>query len=415
MNNIPVFGDVISDWSVSPIASLGSIVTGNTPDTKVTEYYDGTIPFVSPSDVGTTMVVRKTIKTITEKGLSKTRSIPEKSVMVVCIGSTIGKVAISENECATNQQINSIVPNAANDSAFVFYCMTYLSPFIKLMAGTQAVPIINKTEFGSLLTIKPPLPEQQKIASILTSVDEVIERTESQIAKLQDLKTGMMQELLTKGIGHTEFKDSPVGRIPVGWEVLPIKDICTHVVDCVNKTAPVVDYQTPFKMIRTTNVRNGRVDTDNVRFVTQETYNIWTRRLVPKSGDLIFTREAPVGESGILKNSDGVFLGQRTMMYRTDPSIANSTYLMYSLYSDYCKKQFEDFSGGSTVAHLRVPDCEKLLIKLPMIDEQNHIASVLSSIESKMEAQQKKRAGLQRTKKALMQDLLTGKVRVKGD
>ena len=66
------------------------------------------------------------------------------------------------------------------------------------------------------------MAEQQKIASILTSVDEVIEKTEAQISKLQDLKKGMMQELLTKGIGHTEFKDSPVGRIPKGWEVVKL-------------------------------------------------------------------------------------------------------------------------------------------------------------------------------------------------
>ena len=71
----------------------------------------------------------------------------------------------------------------------------------------------------------PPKPEQQKIASILTSVDEVIEKTEAQIGKLQDLKKGMMQELLTKGIGHTEFKDSPVGRIPKGWEVKTLNEV----------------------------------------------------------------------------------------------------------------------------------------------------------------------------------------------
>src|SRR5690606_10189467 len=74
----------------------------------------------------------------------------------------------------------------------------------------------------------PPLPEQQKIASILSSVDDVIEKTRAQIDKLKDLKTGMMQELLTKGIGHTEFKDSPVGPIPSKWEVHRIGDLLTE-------------------------------------------------------------------------------------------------------------------------------------------------------------------------------------------
>ena len=74
-----------------------------------------------------------------------------------------------------------------------------------------------------MTVLLPPLPEQEKIASILTSVDEVIEKTESQISKLQDLKKGMMQDLLTKGIGHTEFKDSE--QIPGGWKTIPISDV----------------------------------------------------------------------------------------------------------------------------------------------------------------------------------------------
>jgi len=274
----------------------------------------------------------------------------------------------------------------------------------------------------------PPLPEQKKIAAILSSVDDVIEKTQAQINKLKDLKTGMMQELLSpregtgqpqgvgeNGKGHTEFKDSPIGRIPVGWDVVPIVNLCTDIVDCVNKTAPIVDYTTPFKMIRTTNVRNGKVDTENVRYVTEETFKTWTRRLLPEDGDLIFTREAPVGESGILKESKGVFLGQRTMMYRTDKDKVLPNFLLYSLQSDNCQSQIEDFSGGSTVAHMRVPDCEKILIVTPPLSEQISISSSIDSVVKLIEKKEKTLGNLGNTKKALMQNLLTGKVRVKID
>ncbi|MCU8105375.1 restriction endonuclease subunit S [Shewanella sp. SM101] len=270
----------------------------------------------------------------------------------------------------------------------------------------------------------PPLPEQQKIAAILTSVDDVIEKTQAQIDKLKDLKSGMMQELLTKGVGikqgdkyepHIEFKDSPVGRIPKSWEVQPIADLCSHVVDCVNKTAPVVDFKTPYKMIRTTNVRHGRVDTENVRCVSKETYENWTRRIKPENGDLIFTREAPVGECGILEDSRGIFLGQRTMMYRANEKKTSSGFLMYSLMSEYGRKQLENFSGGSTVPHMRVPDCGKILIKTPPLNEQNKILGSLNSVDFSILQKEKKLAKLLNLKKALMQDLLTGKVRVKVD
>ncbi|MCK5894426.1 MAG: restriction endonuclease subunit S [Endozoicomonadaceae bacterium] len=277
---------------------------------------------------------------------------------------------------------------------------------------------IGLTELRQLTLISPPLPEQKKIASILSSVDDVITKTTAQIDKLKDLKTGMMQELLTKGVcdengkRHTEFKDSPVGRIPVGWGVIPVGDVCTDVVDCVNKTAPIVDYPTPYKMIRTTNVRHGKVDTENVRYVSEDTYKIWNRRMLPADGDIIFTREAPVGECGILRKSKGIFLGQRTMMYRTDEQVIIPEFLLYSMQSHYCQSQIEDFSGGSTVAHMRVPDCGKILIKLPPISEQQDIINSISGVVNTTESKQRKLEKLTAIKKALMQDLLTGKVRV---
>jgi type I restriction enzyme S subunit len=240
----------------------------------------------------------------------------------------------------------------------------------------------------------------------------VIEKTQAQIDKLKDLQTGMMQELLTKGIGHTEFKDSTVGMIPAEWKIVPISELCSDVVDCMNKTAQVVDYKTPFKMIRTTNVRHGRVDTENVRYVAQETYETWTRRMRPENGDLIFTREAPVGECGVLEDSRGVFLGQRTMMYRANEQLTSLRFLMYSLMSNYGKQQLDDFSGGSTVAHMRVPDCNKILIKTPPIEEKNKIVNSINSIDVSIQKKESKLEKIINTKKALMQDLLTGKVRV---
>lgn len=261
--------------------------------------------------------------------------------------------------------------------------------------------------------LEPPLPEQQKIATILTSVDNVIEKTRAQIDKLKDLKTGMMQELLTKGIGHTEFKDTPVGRIPAAWAVKSISDVCSEIVDCVNKTAPVVDYVTPYRMIRTTNVRDGRIIMEGMRYVTEETFNVWSRRLTLQNGDVIFTREAPVGECGLVKDATNLFLGQRTMVYRADSKKINNLFLLSSMQSEYFQSQIEDLSGGSTTPHLRVPDCGKILIKVPPMQEQQQISVSIQSVDHAQASKQSKLEQLGSIKKALMQDLLTGKVRVK--
>ncbi len=200
--------------------------------------------------------------------------------------------------------------------------------------------------------------------------------------------------------------------VPEGWKRVLIRDACESIIDCVNKTAPVVDYETPFKMIRTTNVRNGRVDTENVRYVTEDIYQQWVRRGKPQSGDIIFTREAPVGEVGILDNADGVFLGQRTMMYRANLNLSDNYYIFYSLLSAFCQKQIEDFSNGGTVAHMRVPDCGEILINLPPLPEQKKIAQILSTWDKAITTTEQLLANSQQQKKALMQQLLTGKKRL---
>jgi type I restriction enzyme S subunit len=202
--------------------------------------------------------------------------------------------------------------------------------------------------------------------------------------------------------------------IPKGWEKNPIKDVCDSIIDCVNKTAPVVDYKTPFKMLRTTNIRDGRVNTEDVRYVTEDTYKEWVRRGVPKVGDLIFTREAPVGEIGVLEDDNGIFLGQRTMMYRANLKKADNYFLFYSLQSRFCQKQIEDFSNGGTVAHMRVPDCGEIIVNVPPLPEQKKIAKILSTWDKAITTTKQLLANSQQQKKALMQQLLTGKKRLKG-
>jgi type I restriction enzyme S subunit len=200
--------------------------------------------------------------------------------------------------------------------------------------------------------------------------------------------------------------------VPNGWEQRPIKDLCASIIDCVNKTAKHVEHVTPYKMIRTTNVRNGRVDTSKVRYVEEDTYKKWIRRGEPKGGDIIFTREAPVGEAGILEDATGVFLGQRTMMYRAHTEKADNRFLFYSLMSRYCQKQIDDFSNGGTVAHMRVPDCGMLVINTPPLREQRKIAQIISTWDKAIKTTERLIDNSKQQKISLMQQLLTRKKRL---
>ena len=171
----------------------------------------------------------------------------------------------------------------------------------------------------------------------------------------------------------------------MSWPDVPIKDVCLLAVDCVNKTAPVVDYETPYRMLRTTNVRGGFVDAENTRFVTEETFVKWTRRGAPQKGDVILTREAPLGDVGRLTSENTVFLGQRLFMYRADPEKLNSQYLAYVLQSPLVQGRIKSKGFGATVEHARVGDCENLLIPVPDITTQDRVGTILSAYDDLIE------------------------------
>lgn len=189
------------------------------------------------------------------------------------------------------------------------------------------------------------------------------------------------------------------------WSEVVVKDVCESVIDCVNKTAPVVDYETPYKMIRTTNVKNGVVNIESVRYVEKDVFKKWTRRAVPKVGDVILTREAPLGDVGMLtKPGEKIFLGQRLMQYRTDPEKLDNYFLLYALQEGYMQGQLKAAGSGSTVEHVRVGDAENLKIKLPDVHTQKELSSILKAYDNLIENNKRRIAILEEMAQSLYQE-----------
>ena len=181
------------------LGDVGEIITGGTPSTKIKEYYSNEgigYCWYSPSDLIDNRIIYNSKKKLTELGLRQVRKIPVNSIMVTCIGSTIGKIGMTFNVSATNQQINSIICNKSN-SEYIYYYLLFIRDSIKKMAGRQAIPIVNKSLFSKLNIPIPTLTEQKQIADILTTVDEKIDNLQNQKIEFTHLKKGLMQKLLT--------------------------------------------------------------------------------------------------------------------------------------------------------------------------------------------------------------------------
>jgi type I restriction enzyme S subunit len=334
--------------------------------------------------------------------------------------------------------IRSRVNKRLSDSLFISYLLSsdLLRKDIFTRAKITAQASIGQSDLLSLHFLLPPLPEQQKISTILSSVDEVIEKTQAQIHKLKDLKKGMMQELLSpregqatnknralvskeNGIHHSEFKDSALGRIPAGWDVVPMSD---HIIE--NRSGASLkpsDFSNEgFEVIPKKSVQfGGKLITSKKTFCSIEYAESTPRSRVDNTFMITVLRDlVPTGPSiGLIVeiDRDDVFLmAQGVYGFKLDGGL-HSGYLAQLSNTDWYRGEMRKIFVGSTQIHIRSSEFFEVLIPKPPIIEQIKIHKVLSAVDSKIALLSNKMGTIQATKKALMQDLLTGKVRVKVD
>ncbi len=267
--------------------------------------------------------------------------------------------------------------------------------------------------------IYPPLPEQKKIAAILTSVDTVIEKTQAQIDKLKDLKTGMMQELLTKGIGHTEFKDSPVGWIPVEWEVDSIESFGISILDGDRgKEYPKEKdfFQNEYCLfLSAKNVTKHGFKFNETVYITKKKDDLLRKGKLIRN-DIVITTRGTVGNIALYDDSisyNHIRINSGMAIIRNQEDKLDTEYLNLVLHSPLVCEQIELLAFGSAQPQLTIGLIKNLFIPKPDIEEQNKISKSIGSIQEKISIVESKLKSLQNTKKALMQDLLTGKVRLK--
>jgi len=292
-----------------------------------------------------------------------------------------------------------------------FYYKLLLTNLKKYNEAT-GVPSLNRETLYNIATVLPPLPEQQKIASILTSVDAVIEKTEAQINKLKDLKKAMMKELLTKGIGHTEFKDSPVGRIPKSWAIKKLSEIAKKI-----KPGPFGSSLTKsmyvdvgYKVYGQEQVISGNAYAGNYFIDEQKYEELSSFRVL--AGDVLISLVGTFGKILIIPDDfqKGI-INPRLILLRFSADI-ELAFIEHQLKSYLVIEQLAKFQQGGTMGVLSATTLKPLYIVVPPISEQQQIASILTSIGTSINEKEIKLSHTKSLKKALMQDLLSGKVRV---
>ncbi len=411
-------GKIPKDWE---LVELGNnkvsvlVKSGVTPSKKVKNYWNGNIPFVTQADM--TKVQKflfETSEKITELGLKSYNliTVPENSVLLSMYG-TIGKVVINKTSVAISQNIAAIIPNKkyVNES-FLYYSIIKHSYQFKKMAKTITLKHLDIKIVKNMLLTIPPLSEQEKIAEILSTVDSAIEKVDEEISKTEQLKKGLMQELLTKGIGHKEFKDTPIGRIPKDWELYNLGDNIISVSIKAGGTPLKSNrkyYENgtiPFVKIEDM-VNSGKYLIKTEEKITEEgliNSNAW---IVPENS-ILFSMYASYGEVSI--NRIPVATNQAILAIVPNKTKIVVDYLYYYLSS--LKFNLRRYIRSTTQANLNAQIVKSLSVKVPPLSEQEKIAEILSTIDNKLSILLKKKEYLEQLKNGLMNLLLTGKIRV---
>jgi type I restriction enzyme, S subunit len=370
-----------------------------------------------------TRYISNTSRTITDEGLkSSSAKLHPKGTILLTSRASIGYPAINIVPMATNQGFQSLIPNEKLDVEYGYQLLlNNRGGLERLSAGSTFLEISSK-EINKYKLPIPPLPEQKKIASILTSVDEVIETTQKQIDKLQDLKKATMNELLTKGIGHTEFKDSELGRIPKSWECLSVGEMLEKEFLLVVKdgnhgsqyprTSEFQNHGIPFLAASSID-ENGFFNSDSLPHLSLERA---AKLRIPnaKNGDVILTHNATVGRVSIIPDSiKEVITSTSTTYYRVNSNKFFNKYLRDFFEGLPFQNQLGRIMGQTTRNQVPITAQKNLFILHPdSICEQEEISSILNSLRGQLSNIQHKLATLKSLKKSLMQELLTGKVRV---
>lgn len=295
--------------------------------------------------------------------------------------------------------------NRDNIDFMVYYLES--KDYSRYIAGS-AQPKITQAQCRKFLLPSPDLKEQEKIASILSTVDEQIDNVDALIEKNKELKKGLMQTLLTKGIGHTKFKKTEIGEIPEKWEVNNLGNIVEVISGATPKTNineywdnGDIYWATPSDI-----TSNGKYISVTEKKITENGLRNCSAKLLP-IGSILMSSRATIGERCINTVPMTTNQGFKSLVCKDG---INNEFIYY--YVDILKEKLMGLASGSTFLEVSKKVVEDIKVVIPSLEEQEKIASILSEVDKKISKYKNKKQKLEELKKGLMQQLLTGMIRV---
>ena len=405
-------GLIPDDWDVKRLGEVATLTSGESPSKF--KFIDSGIPYYKVEQMNNSLKYQQATPFHIEKRVFVCRG----SIIFPKRGAAIetNKVRILSQDSFFDTNIMAVTLNETVNNEYFYYWL--VKKELWQIADTTSIPQINNKHIKPLLVPLPPLPEQQRIAKALSDVDALISTTEKLIRKKKNIKQGTMQNLLTgkkrlPGFGpqikSLAYKQTELGPIPEDWEVKSLGEIAETFTGLTYSPENVAEHGT--LVLRSSNIKNEQLCFEDNVFVQM---SIPERAFVKENDILICVRngsKALIGKSAIItKAAVGMAFGAFMTVLRS--TIVNQNYLLYVWQSDFVQKQVTD-NLGATINQITNADFKKFnVIITPNKEEQTAIANVLSSMDKEIETLNTKLEKYRNLKTAMMQQLLTGKIRL---
>lgn len=412
-----------NEWSSVALGDIGKIVTGKTPSSKNKDYFGNKYKFITPRDMNGYKKINFTERYLSEEGLQtlNTQIIKGKSVLVSCIGSDMGKVAIVEGTFITNQQINTITEIGEQFYAdFIYYALLPKKNYLHSIAGGSTMPIVNKSRFSEIEIRMPTLGEQKAIAHVLSTFDEKIEVNN----KINKTLESMAQAIFKNWFIDFEFSDengnpyrssggkmieNELGEIPEGWKTV-----------CLSEIGDIVAGGTPSK-IKNEYYENGNIawitpkdlSGNKSVFISEGATNITelglkksSAKILPKYS-VLFSSRAPIGYVAINKNEVCTNQGFK--------SIVPNDGIPYQFVYFYLKNNIEfieSIAGGSTFKEISGNAMKNLKVTLPPMKLLKEYRQIVETIFNNIENFEDASQILSKLRDSLIPKLLSGEIEI---
>lgn len=403
-------GVIPEDWEVKPIWEISNPVRGGSPRPAGSpKYFNGNyIPWLTVAALTnipiSQLYVSETETFLTQEGSLYSRTLEKGTLIIANSGATLGVAKILTIKCCANDGIAALldIDKEISPEYLVYFINTKTKYLREVVATGNGQPNLNTGLIGNIkFPLPPTLAEQTAIATALSDADALINSLEKLIAKKRNIKQGAMQQLL---------------KPKEGWEVKKLGEIALLKARIGWQGLTTSEYKTTgeFILITGTEFKKGYIDWENCFYVDEIRYK-QDKYIQIKENDVLVTKDGTIGKVALIKNTPRpATLNSGVFVIRPISNSFDPVYLYYVLLSDVFNKFLTQLVAGSTINHLYQKDFISFEFMIPnSIEEQTHIATILSDMDAEIQALETKLEKYRKIKQGMMQNLLTGKIRLK--